>query len=113
MPRLVRDSVALAEFSTDSRPVTAILNSQPPLYVHPHPITPQYYLAEIATDAETDVIVSAVDFAAALQELVPSVSVNEMHHYAEVQQRFAKETINSSAQPEPSQDRKGKGRALE
>lgn len=92
----------------------AALNEQPPPYVHPHPITPQYYLAEMASDAETDVLVSEADFLAALGELVPSVSSSEMEHYAMVQQRFAKDTINAAkAVPEAASDRKGKGRAVD
>ncbi|KAG8993652.1 peroxisomal assembly protein [Tulasnella sp. 427] len=93
----------------------ATLNAQPPPYKHPHPITPQYYLAEIATDAETDVVVAEVDFKAALQELVPSVSANEMEHYRQVQQKFAKDTINAKKANETEEElpstSKGKGKA--
>ncbi|KIJ27843.1 hypothetical protein M422DRAFT_235875 [Sphaerobolus stellatus SS14] len=71
------------------------LNSKPPPYAHPHPITPQYYLAEMATAEETDVLVSRRDFEEALKELVPSVSQEEMVHYRAVQHRFANETMNS------------------
>lgn len=92
--------------------LSALLNQEPPPHTHPHPITPQYYLAEMASDSETDVLVSEPDFLSALQELVPSVSASEMEHYALVQQKFAKDTINSSVPSEPQdQDRKGKGRA--
>lgn len=109
------------DFFEHSSLLTATLNAQPPPYKHPHPITPQYYLAEMATDAETDVVVSQVDFNAALRELVPSVSTNEMEHYREVQQKFAKDTINSkskaaedAADEEPSEPTrwKGKGKAI-
>lgn len=75
----------------------AKLNSQPPDPRHPYPLTPQYYLAELATPAEMEVLVMQQDFEAALNELVPSVSQAEMDHYARVQQRFSKETINSAA----------------
>ena len=74
---------------------SAELNAKPPPYSHPHPLTPQYYLAEMATAAETDVLVSKSDFEQALRELVPSVSQGEMEHYAEVQRKFANDTINS------------------
>jgi len=67
----------------------------PPPYTHPHPLTPQYYLAEMATPAEIDVLVSREDFELALRELVPSVSQGEMEHYAEVQRKFANDTINA------------------
>lgn len=67
----------------------------------------------MATDSEIDVLVSRTDFDAALRELVPSVSANEMQHYAEVQKKFAKETINNAQTPQegPSVDIKGKGKA--
>lgn len=61
-------------------------------------MTPQYYLAELATEQEIEVLVSQSDFEEALRELVPSVSQDEMAHYAAVQQRFANDTINSISQ---------------
>jgi peroxin-6 len=67
----------------------AILNSQPPPYEHQHPITPQYYLAEIASAEDVGVLVSAADFDHALRSLVPSVSQAEMEHYEQVQERFS------------------------
>lgn len=83
----------------------AKLNALAPPYTHPHPLTPQYYLAEMATPVETDVLVSREDFELALRELVPSVSQGEMEHYAEVQRKFANDTINAikenSAMEEP------------
>lgn len=74
----------------------------PPPYSHPYPLTPQYYLAEMATSAETDVLVSRTDFELALRELVPSVSQGEMDHYAEVQRKFANDTINAIKEKEVS-----------
>ncbi|GAA5990325.1 hypothetical protein JCM10908_007319 [Rhodotorula pacifica] len=72
------------------------LNSQPPYSTGAAPLlTPQYYLAEIATLAEINVLVAQQDFEAALAELVPSVSQAEMQHYRTVQQRFSAETLNS------------------
>lgn len=65
------------------------LNAQPGPYAHPHPLTPQYYLAELATAEEIAVHVSEADFLRALEMLVPSVSQAEMAHYAEVQRRFS------------------------
>ncbi|KAF9557670.1 AAA-domain-containing protein [Agrocybe pediades] len=70
----------------------ALLNSQQGPYSHPHPITPQYYLAEMATPEEILVYVSEKDFEMALEALVPSVSQAEMEHYAEVQRRFSQPT---------------------
>lgn len=69
---------------------TATLNSEAPLPGHPYPLTPQYYLAKMAKDSDTDVIVGEPDFDAALKELEPSVSDQEMEHYRKIQQRFAK-----------------------
>jgi peroxin-6 len=56
---------------------------------HPMPLTPQYYLDEMAAAADLDVKVAKADFEAALSELVPSVSAQEMAHYRTVQQRFS------------------------
>ncbi|KAH8983667.1 peroxisomal biogenesis factor 6 [Lactarius hatsudake] len=71
---------------------TATLNasSDPSAQQWPSPLTPQYYLAEMATPEEIAVVVSADDFAAALRELVPSVSQAEMSHYAEIRERFSR-----------------------
>ncbi|KWU43793.1 AAA-domain-containing protein [Rhodotorula sp. JG-1b] len=72
------------------------LNAQPPYSTGAAPLlTPQYFLAEIATPAEINVLVAQQDFEAALAELVPSVSQAEMQHYKTVQQRFSAETMNS------------------
>lgn len=76
---------------------------------HPHPITPQYYLIEMAKPEEIAVLVSYEDFVTALKALVPSVSQSEMDHYAEVQQKFAGETINAVKKDKG----KGKERAVQ
>ena len=71
------------------------MNSCPPAdSPHPFPLTPQYYLGELATSAETEVLVSEDDFNAALRELVPSVSQAEMEHYARIQQRFSGQSLS-------------------
>jgi peroxin-6 len=72
-----------------------ILNAQPPPHKHPWPLTPRYYLAEMASPAELEVVVQADDFKAAFKDLVPSVSAEEMSHYAQVQKQFSKVTMNS------------------
>lgn len=64
---------------------------------HPHPLTPQYYLAEMASQDDIDVLVMQEDFESALRDLVPSVSQAEMDHYARVQKQFSQETINSDS----------------
>jgi hypothetical protein len=82
----------------------AMLNAQPPTPTPlppsssssgpanaqwPSPLTPQYYLAEMATPEEIAVVVTADDFAAALCDLVPSVSQAEMVRYAQIRERFS------------------------
>lgn len=67
-----------------------LLNAQPGPRAHPHPITPQYYLAEMASPEDILVYVSKQDFEKALASLVPSVSQAEMDHYAQVQKRFSR-----------------------
>ncbi|CDO74862.1 hypothetical protein BN946_scf185004.g12 [Trametes cinnabarina] len=85
----------------------------PPNSPHPHPMTPQYYLAELATPAETAVLVSEEDFNTALRELVPSVSQAEMEHYARIQQRFSKQSLNESDNKGDKGKEKGKGKGKE
>lgn len=83
-----------------------VINNGPPLVDHPHPITPQYYLAELATPVEISVHVTAEDFERALAMLVPSVSQAEMEHYAEVQRRFSqpKDEFRNEDSPEEEED---------
>ncbi|CAE6348324.1 unnamed protein product [Rhizoctonia solani] len=101
------------------------INGEPPLPEHSYPMTAQYYLAELATPAEVDVLVNRDDFERALGELVPSVSASELEHYREVQQKFASSTINSvekeqdkseedatEEEVEPPKIDKGKGKAV-
>lgn len=82
------------------RIIVALLNAGPVDPIHPYPLTPQYYLAEMASPEDIDVLVSQEDFDTALRDLVPSVSQAEMEHYARVQQQFSRETINSVAKAE-------------
>ncbi|KZT03423.1 AAA-domain-containing protein [Laetiporus sulphureus 93-53] len=89
---------AMARKAEELEAAIAILNANPPANSpHPYPLTPQYYLAELATPAEMEVLVSHADFDAALSELIPSVSQAEMEHYARIQQRFSQETINTTS----------------
>ena len=53
-----------------------------------YPISPQYYLGEIASPSEVNVTVEEQDFRDALRELVPSVSRSELEHYGRIQQKF-------------------------
>ncbi|KIM80937.1 hypothetical protein PILCRDRAFT_72673 [Piloderma croceum F 1598] len=67
--------------------IAAILNKEPG---NPHPLTPQYYLAEMAAPEDTNVVVTQEDFDQAVRDLVPSVSQSEMNRYASIQQRFSR-----------------------
>ncbi|KAG6891139.1 hypothetical protein C0992_010127 [Termitomyces sp. T32_za158] len=71
----------------------AQLNVIPGLHGHPVPLTPQYFLAEMASESDINVLVSREDFDRALKDLIPSVSQSEMDHYAEIQHRFAKDKV--------------------
>ena len=64
------------------------MNIEPPQPHHQYPITPQYYLSEMATPSDIDVLVTQDDFLQALEDLVPSVSMAELTHYKEMQARF-------------------------
>ena len=66
----------------------ASINREGAMPGHPYPLTAQYYLSELATPQETNIVVAQEDFEGALKELIPSVSPQEMEHYAVVRQRF-------------------------
>ncbi|KAF7311671.1 AAA domain-containing protein [Mycena kentingensis (nom. inval.)] len=69
--------------------LTVLNGSGTALDGHPYPLTAPYYLAELATPEDIDVLVSTEDFERALASLTPSVSREEMEHYARVQQKFS------------------------
>ncbi|KAI0003309.1 P-loop containing nucleoside triphosphate hydrolase protein [Russula compacta] len=98
----------------------ATLNAQQPSGAsatqRPSPLTPQYYLAEMATPEEIAVVVTEDDFTAALRELVPSVSQAEMAHYAQIREGFSRSVNASNADDADGKERntnntKGKGKA--
>ncbi|ORX84764.1 AAA-domain-containing protein [Anaeromyces robustus] len=60
-----------------------------------NPITPAYYLDNMAEESEKTVQVTKEDFQNALNELIPSVSEKDLEHYREIQQRFSDMLINS------------------
>ena len=69
----------------------------------------------MASQEETEVVVGEVDFRKSMEELVPSVSAGEIGHYAEVQRRFAKETLNfksTDSQESEATRKKGKGKEV-
>ncbi|CCF48042.1 hypothetical protein NDA11_003913 [Ustilago hordei] len=77
---------------------------------HPHPITAQYYLAEMAKAEEIEVKVNRRDFEGALRELTPSVSEQEMEHYREVQAKFSAPKKEKGGEAEGEKKGKGKGK---
>jgi len=87
---------AMSRKAEDIDTKIALLNRSPNTEGYPIPITPQYYLSELASSADTQVIVSQVDFDAALRELTPSVSQSEMDHYAKIQQRFSRKSSDTA-----------------
>lgn len=56
---------------------------------HPFPLTTLYYLDEMADPDSLNIKVSKQDFEEALKELIPSVSMQEMQHYRQVQAKFS------------------------
>ena len=70
-----------------------MLNSQPD-HLHPHPVSAEYYLAELASAEDTAVQVSQEDFDRALLSLVPSVSQAEMEHYKQIQKHFSQGAVD-------------------
>ncbi|KAH6587912.1 hypothetical protein BASA50_008174 [Batrachochytrium salamandrivorans] len=90
--------------------VLAGLNSSGPLTGHPYPLTPQYYLEHMATAVESIVLVQMVDFELALNELVPSVSPEELARYERLRDQFEQKSQQPNAVSAKRRD-KGKSRA--
>lgn len=53
-----------------------------------HPISPQFFIAEMKTAADLQLVVKAEDFESALEELIPSISISELLHYTLIQQNW-------------------------
>lgn len=51
-------------------------------------ISIRWWFENVATDADTDVLVTEVDFDKSLRELIPSVSAEELNHYLRVRESF-------------------------
>ncbi|KIK91651.1 hypothetical protein PAXRUDRAFT_830652, partial [Paxillus rubicundulus Ve08.2h10] len=64
--------------------LVAQLNSLPEF--HHHPVSPQFFVAEMVSGSQLQLVVSSGDFLLALQELIPSISESELSHYALIQQ---------------------------
>lgn len=73
-----------------------MLNSQPD-HRHPHPVSAEYYLAELASAEDVAVHVSQEDFDRALDSLVPSVSEAEMEHYRQIQKYFSQCSVDAAS----------------
>jgi len=73
----------------------ALLNKVPPSD-HPYPITPHYYLSEMALEQDVQVLVTQRDFDLALSQLQPSVTESEMQHYAYIQKLFSSDTSSGA-----------------
>lgn len=71
----------------------AVLNSLPD-HRHPHPVSTEYYLAELASAEDMVVHVSQEDFDRALDSLVPSVSQAEMEHYRQIRKHFSQGAVD-------------------
>lgn len=63
---------------------------------HPYPITPHYYLSEMADERDVQVLVTQHDFGLALSRLKPSVTESEMQHYAFIQKLFSSDVSNGT-----------------
>lgn len=63
---------------------------------HPYPITPHYYLSEMALEHDVQVLVTQRDFDLALSQLKPSVTESEMQHYADIQRLFSRDTTSGA-----------------
>ncbi|KAJ2325729.1 peroxisomal assembly protein, partial [Coemansia sp. RSA 2681] len=67
----------------------------------PVPMTPQYYLDHIAPESVKQATVTMSDFETALDELIPSVSADELVRYQVLRQQFDS-VLKGKAQPEKS-----------
>ena len=83
-----------AIFEAISRSITSIDNKVS-LYnqtrdksEYPEPITPQFYMENIAKKQDLNPCVTQSDFLYALERLNPSVSLQELKRYDEIQKRF-------------------------
>lgn len=55
---------------------------------HQYPISPQFFISEMKSDSDLQLVVKAEDFELALEELIPSVSKSELLHYASLQRSW-------------------------
>lgn len=74
------------------------MNKEAAIPGHQYPLTPQYYLGELASPSDTDVLVTKEDFLQAFSDLVPSVSRMELEHYGVIRQRFTSNVARDGEQ---------------
>lgn len=53
-----------------------------------HPVSPQFFITEMKSNADLQLVVKAEDFDLALKELIPSISNSELLHYASIQKEW-------------------------
>ncbi|KAH0830459.1 AAA-domain-containing protein [Lanmaoa asiatica] len=53
-----------------------------------HPISPQFFISEVKSEVDLQLVVKVEDFGLALEELIPSISHSELLHYASVQRNW-------------------------
>ena len=53
-----------------------------------HPISSQFFISEMKSDMDLQLVVKAEDFHLALEELIPSISSSELLHYASIQKNW-------------------------
>ncbi|KAJ2852651.1 peroxisomal assembly protein [Coemansia brasiliensis] len=88
MLRTVDEVDILVKNWNEDRACSAVNSNSADESHYPVPMTPQYYLDHIADDAIKQVTVTAADFERALDELIPSVSADELVRYQELRRQF-------------------------
>ena len=77
---------------------------------YPDPTTTAYYVENLCKAGDVEVRVREEDFKKAVEELTPSLSLDEIVKYEKLRERFSPDG-GSAAKPNPFVDRKGKGKA--
>ncbi|KAJ2470332.1 peroxisomal assembly protein [Coemansia sp. RSA 2322] len=83
------DEASSRDTNASIAPVSALMpeSDAGPLYL-PVPMTPQYYLDHVAPESVKQVTVTELDFETALDELIPSVSADELVRYQVLRRQF-------------------------
>ncbi|KAF8553388.1 AAA-domain-containing protein [Imleria badia] len=75
-------SCKVAELENERAELNALSNYQQ------HPISPQFFITEMKSNADLQLVVKGEDFDLALEELIPSISNSELLHYASIQKNW-------------------------